>query len=163
MLKKISWMWVNLEKSVGRKWGRTWGDFNPVTPTFSVEWAMKVTCQPEGGKGTDLWCSRRVAMGIPVCNLEGRRLWCRDTEMLISEVEHLWVRARLGCRGPSSWSGWRSLESRWSRKQESEASPTWTVGLGEERKPTGQSLPCRERVTGWQRTATEKCSRDLAR
>lgn len=102
-------------------------------------------------------------MGVPVCNLEGRSLWCRDTEMLISEAERLWVRARLGCRGPSSWSGWGSLESRWLRKQESEASPTWTVGLGEERKPTGQSLPCCGRVTSWQRTATEKYSWDLAR
>lgn len=39
---------------------------------------------------------------LPVSNLEE---WFRDTEMLkclISQAEHLWVRARLGCRALSS-------------------------------------------------------------
>lgn len=63
MLKEISWMWVNLEKSVGGKWGRTWRDFKPVTPTFSLEWAMKVTCQTERREGNRSLVFRKSCHG----------------------------------------------------------------------------------------------------
>ena len=114
----------------------------------------------EGGQGRDLLWSRRVVMGGPVCNPEGRSLQCRDTEMLISEAEQLWVRARPGCTGPSSESGWRSLELRWSKKQAWEHLPH---ELWDQRRRESPRVNCPCCGKGWQRTATETGSQDLTR
>ncbi|XP_070125323.1 protein FAM246C-like [Equus caballus] len=65
-------------------------------------------------------------MGVPACNLQGRDLWFRDTEMLtflISEIEHPWVqghgrqpgwtgRNHAGARTPSCGHTWAPRPAR---------------------------------------------------
>lgn len=75
-------MWVTVEKSVGRKWGRTCRDINPVTPVFPAEWVISHLPRCKEGREEisygqeELWWEDQSATRKEgACNAETLRCW----------------------------------------------------------------------------------------